>query len=71
MYFYSAETSDATNKITATALSDLSQIKITVNGVEKANATAPTWTTGENIVIIKVTNVTEVKTYTVTVTKGI
>lgn len=67
---YTAATTNATNKVTATAADDDATIAITLNGSALENDTAATWQTGENTVVILVTNGTKTKTYTVTVTKS-
>ena len=70
MTAYTATTSNASNKIKATAESDSAVISITVNGTETANGTAPEWVDGDNTVTIEVVNGKVSKTYTVTVTKA-
>lgn len=71
IHYYEAATTDATNKITAAAIDGTNAtVAITVEGVAHTNDTAATWATGENEVIITVTNGTEVETYTVIVTKS-
>jgi len=67
---YTAETSDATNKITAVAKDGEATIAIKVNDADHTNGTAATWDAGENTVEITVTSGTESETYTVTVTKS-
>lgn len=67
---YTAETSDATNKITAVAKDGEATIAIKVNDADHENGTAATWDAGENTVEITVTSGTESETYTVTVTKS-
>ena len=66
---YTAATSNATDTITATVRDSDATVAITVNGEEHTNGTAATWETGENTVVITVTNGSTVKTYTVAVTK--
>lgn len=66
---YTASTSNATNTITATAADSNATIAITHGDTPVTNGTAATWEAGENTVTITVTNGTESKTYTVTVTK--
>ena len=66
---YTAETSNATNAITATATDENAGVAITVNGDSLTNGSSATWEEGENIVAITVTNGGSSKTYTVTVTK--
>lgn len=66
---YTAETSNATNAITATAADENAGVSITVNGDSLTNGSSATWEDGENTVVITVTNGGSSKTYTVTVTK--
>lgn len=68
---YTAETTDATNTITATAMDGEATIEIDLNdGTAVENGTAATWEAGENTVNITVTSGSETETYTVTVTKS-
>ncbi len=67
---YTAATTDATNKITAVAADEDSVIAITLNDEVHENGTSATWDTGENTVVITVTNESNSTTYTVTVTKS-
>lgn len=66
---YTAETTNATNTITASANDLAATVAITVNGTSVASGSAATWEDGENAVVITVTNGSASKTYTVTVTK--
>lgn len=66
---YSAETSNATNTITATPEYVLSTVAVKVNGSDISNGTAATWQEGENEVLTTVKNGEVTKVYTVTVTK--
>lgn len=66
---YTAETSNATNAITATAADENAGVSITVNGDSLTNGSSATWEDGENTVVITVTNGGSSKTYTVVVTK--
>ena len=66
---YTAETSNATNAITATAADENAGVAITVNGDSLTNGSSATWDEGENTVVITVTNGGSSKSYTVTVTK--
>jgi len=66
---YTAETSNATNAITATAADENAGVSITVNGDSLTNGSSATWEDGENTVVIVVTNGGSSKTYTVIVTK--
>lgn len=67
---YTATTTSATNKITATPEDENATIVITVGETEVENGSAATWEEGENTVTIEVTNWLSDETYTVTVTKG-
>lgn len=67
---YTAETTNATNTITATATDANATIAITVGLTTITNGQAATWSEGENTVTIVVTNGSQTKTYTVTVTKS-
>jgi hypothetical protein len=67
---YTANTTDATNKITATAAKPGAVIAIKVNDTAHENGAAATWGPGENTVKIAVTYGTTTKTYTVIVTKA-
>ena len=69
-YNYTAETSDATNAVTATA-SDGASVVLLVNGSSHTSGEAATWTTGTNTVvaIVSKSGLTS-KTYTITVTKS-
>lgn len=68
---YTAATTDATNKITATTKNSKATISIKVNDVDLANGASATWNAGSNTVAITVTyGTTGTKTYTVTVTKS-
>ena len=66
---YTAETSNATNTITATAVDNAAGVAITVNGNSISSGSSATWEEGENLVVITVTNAGSSKRYTVTVTK--
>lgn len=65
---YAAATTSATNKVTATPEDARAAVAITVNGA-LGNGSAATWSAGENVVTITVTNGSLSKVYTVTVTK--
>jgi len=67
---YTASTTDASNNIKAVAESDDATVAIAVDGTSHENDTAYTWSAGENVVSITVTNESESKVYTVTVTKS-
>lgn len=64
---YSAETANASNKVTATPEDDTATVKITVGETEIASGSSATWEEGENTVTVVVTNGGNTKTYTVTV----
>lgn len=70
MTAYTASTTNATNKITATPASDTASVAITVGETVVENGSAATWAAGENVVTIKVADGEAEKTYTVTVTKS-
>ena len=66
---YTTTTSNASNKVTATAAEGVT-IAITVNGDALENEASATWETGENTVVVTASAAgTETTTYTVTVTK--
>lgn len=67
---YTAATTTATNTVSATASDPDAVIEIKNGSSTVTNGAAATWASGENIVMIKVTNGSAVKTYTVTVTKS-
>ncbi|GHU57309.1 hypothetical protein AGMMS49975_22640 [Clostridia bacterium] len=66
---YAANTSNATNTVTATA-AEGAAIAVSVGGTSITNGAAATWVNGDNIVTITVTNGAATKTYTITVTKS-
>lgn len=66
---YTATTSNATNKVTATATDTEAVILITVNDQEHENGTSAEWEEGENIVSITVTIGEKETVYTVVVNK--
>lgn len=69
---YEAETTNATNIVTATPADAGATVKVMVGSTEIPNGTAATWATGENVVTITVTaeDGTTTEEYTVTVTKS-
>ena len=70
MTSYTAETSNATNTVTATGADD-AEVEITVNDTAHTSGTAATWEEGENTVTVTVTKTgLTSRTYTVTVTKS-
>jgi HK97 family phage major capsid protein len=69
VFVYTADTTNATNTITAIPKDGEATIEITNGATPVVNGAAATWATGENIVTIEVTSGTETETYTVIVTK--
>ena len=67
---YTANTSNATNTVSATAVSAEATVTIKVNGTTHTSGQAATWNSGTNTVQVTVTNGTASKVYTVTVTKS-
>lgn len=67
---YTAATTNASNKITATPEYADATVEITVDGTAVENGAQYTWASGDNEVSVKVTNDSVTKTYTVTVTKS-
>ena len=67
---YSVTTSNATNKVTATAESADSTIQIMNGEAEVENGSSASWSDGENALTITVRNGDQTKVYTVTVTKS-
>ena len=67
---YTADTSNATNTITAVATDETAEVEIYVGETIVVSGTPATWASGENIVTIIVTNGTEETIYVVTVTKS-
>jgi phi13 family phage major tail protein len=67
---YTTATTNATNTVTATAADAGASIAITVGSTPIVNGQAATWAEGENTLSIVVTNGSQTKTYTVTVTKS-
>lgn len=67
---YTVTTENNTNKVTATAEDAQATVEIKLNdSTYVTNGTAATWNEGANTLTVKVTNGSEAKTYTVTVTK--
>lgn len=66
---YTATTSNASNKVTATPTDDDATVEILLGETEIENATNTAWEAGENTLTITVTNGTSETVYTVTVTK--
>ena len=68
---YTADTSNATNTVTATPEDPAASVEIRLNdSTPLENKTAASWQEGSNTLTIKVTNGGEAKTYTVTVAKA-
>lgn len=70
MTAYTATTSNATNKVTATASDPNATIEISKGIAAIENGSQVSWDVGVNVLTIKVTNGSSTTTYTVTVTKG-
>ena len=68
MLEYTAATSNATNKITATPTDPAASASILVGETEIDNGTSATWSEGENVVTITVSGGAPDTVYTVTVT---
>lgn len=66
---YTANTTNQTNTITATATDPEAEITIMNGETPVTNGTAATWQDGPNTVTINVKNGTAQKVYTVVVTK--
>lgn len=66
---YTAATTNTTNMVSAVPNAQTAAAAITVNDNPISSGSAATWKTGENRVVIVVTNGSATKTYTVTVTK--
>lgn len=67
---YTAETTNSTNTITATATDSSATVEIKNGSTTVTSGSSATWSEGTNTVTVKVTNGSAVKTYTVTVTKS-
>lgn len=67
---YTAETTNSTNKVTATPVSSDATVAIELNGEELENEGSAEWDEGENTLTIDVTGDDGTTTYTVTVTKS-
>lgn len=66
---YTATTSNASNKVTATPTDEDATVEILVGETEIENGSNASWEEGENTLTITVTNGTSETVYTVTVTK--
>ncbi len=70
VFVYAADTTNATNTISAVAMNGEAEITIMNGETEVANGTSATWATGANTVTITVTIGGATETYTVIVTKS-
>ena len=70
IFYYEASTTDASNKVTAEAVSENATIEIKNGGTTVANKANATWASGENTLTISVIDGPKTETYTVKVTKG-
>ena len=68
MLEYTATTTNATNKVTATPTDDTAEVTIMLGETEIENGESATWEEGENELVITVTGTTDSTVYTVTVT---
>ena len=68
VHYYTAETANATDAVAVTAKDTNAVITATLNGVEATLGTAQTWTEGQNVIVITVTNGGVVETYILVVT---
>ena len=66
---YTATTSNATNTVSAVPRSSDASVEITVNGDAHTSGTAATWESGQNTVLVTVTNGGSSQVYTIIVTK--
>ena len=67
---YTATTTNATNKVTATPTDDTAEVEILLGETEIENGSSATWEEGENVLTITVTGTVDSTVYTVTVTAG-
>lgn len=70
IFYYEASTTDASNKITAEAVSENATIEIKNGSTTVANKANATWATGANTLTISVIDGPKTETYTVKVTKS-
>ena len=68
MLEYTATTTNATNKVTATPTDDTAEVTIMLGETEIDNGSSATWEEGENELVITVTGTADETVYTVTVT---
>ena len=71
MVEYTAATTNASNKVTATATDSGATISITVGETEVANGGNASWSEGENTLTITVSEYGDSTEYTVTVTRTV
>lgn len=67
---YTATTTNASDKVTATATDEGATVTITLGTTPVENGSDVTWTEGENVLTIVVSELGASTTYTVTVTVG-
>lgn len=67
---YATATTNASNKVTATASDEDATITITLNDTALENGSSATWAAGENTLVVEVSIGEKSTTYTVTVTKS-
>ena len=67
---YTAETENATNKVTATATDPAAEITIMLGETEIENGSSASWAEGENELTITVTGGAPATVYTVIVTRS-
>ena len=67
---YAAETSNASNKVTATATDPAAEITIMLGDTEITNGSNASWAEGENELTITVSGGAPDTVYTVTVTRS-
>ena len=68
MLEYTATTTNATNKVTATPTDGTAEVTIMLGETEIDNGSSATWEEGENELVITVTGTTDKTVYTVMVT---
>ena len=68
MLEYTATTSNATNKVTATPTDETAEVTIMLGETEIDNGSSATWEAGENELVITVAGTADSTVYTVTVT---
>ncbi len=68
--FYTANTTNNTNAVTATPADESAAVVVKVNGSEIPNGSAATWNVGENVVAVTMTNGSAQRNYILVVTKA-